>query len=57
MKTNNLSPRNPEQPKSEFEDIITFKEGIMKVLLEKYRPKVLYDFKTTNARKVKRIVA
>jgi hypothetical protein len=57
MKTYNSSSRNSKQTKSEAEDLINGDKGITKVLLEKYKPKVLHDLEDLSIRKAKRILA
>ena len=57
MKTKNFSYRNYKQIKSEAEAIIMQEKGITKALLEKYKPKVLYNLETLSERKVKMKVA
>ena len=57
MKTNNFSSRIPNQIKSKNEETYNLEKGITKALLDKYKPKVLYDIETLNEKKVQRSVA
>jgi len=57
MKTTNFSPRIPNQIKSKDKEAHNLEKGITKELLDKYKPKVLYDIETMNERKVQRRVA
>jgi len=57
MKTNNFGSRIHNQIKSKNEEIHNLEKGITKALLDKYRPKVLYNIETLNERKVQRRVA
>ena len=57
MKTTNFSSRIPNQIKSKDGEAHNLEKGITKVLLEKYKPKVLYNIETLNEKKVKRRVA
>tara|TARA_B100001250_G_scaffold361902_1_gene340238 strand:+ start:112 stop:285 length:174 start_codon:yes stop_codon:yes gene_type:complete len=43
MKKINSRSRDPEQVKSQAENTNTLGQGITKTLLEKYKPKVIYD--------------
>ena len=57
MKNTNFSSRIPKQIKSKNEEIHNLEKGITKALLDKYKPKVLYDIETLNKREVQRRVA
>ena len=57
MKTTNFSSRIPNQIKSKDGEAYNLEKGITKVLLDKYKPKVLYNIETLNEKKVKRRVA
>ncbi len=57
MKTNKFNSRNSEKIKSEADDNFTLEKGITKTLLEKYRPKVIYNLETLSERKDKRKAA
>ena len=57
MKTTNFSSRIPNQIKSKNEEVHNLEEGITKALLEKYKPKVLYEIDTLNEKQAKRRVA
>ena len=57
MKTTNFSSRIPNQIKSKDGEAHNIEKGITKVLLDKYKPKVLYNIETLNEKKVKRRVA
>ena len=57
MKTANFSSRIPKQIKSKDEEIQNLEKGITKSLLDKYKPKVLYNIETLNEKKTQRRVA
>ena len=57
MKTTNFSSRIPNQIKSKDREVHNLEEGITKALLDKYKPKVLYDIETLNEKKAQRRVA
>ena len=57
MKSTNFSPRIPKQIKSKNEETHNLEKGITKALLDKYKPKVLYDIESFNEREVQRRVA
>jgi len=57
MKTANFSSRIFTQIKSKDEEAHNLEKGITKALLDKYKPKVLYDIETLNEKKVQRRVA
>ena len=57
MKITNFSSRIPDKIKSKDEEAHNLERGITKALLDKYKPKVLYNIETLNERKVKRRVA
>jgi hypothetical protein len=57
MKTTNISSRIPNQIKSKDGEAQNLEKGITKVLLDKYKPKVLYNIETLNEEKVQRGVA
>ena len=57
MKTTNFGSRIPNQIKSKDGEAHNLEKGITKVLLDKYKPKVLYNIETLNERKVQRRVA
>ena len=57
MKTANLGSRIPNQIKSKDGEAHNLEKGITKALLDKYKPKVLYDIETLNEKKVQRRVA
>ena len=57
MKIIKLSSRISEEIKSNSEEILNLEEGIMKALLEKYKPKVLHNIETMNEKKEQRRVA
>ena len=57
MKTTNISSRIPNQIKSKDGEVHNLEKEITKVLLDKYKPKVLFNIETTNEKKVKRRVA
>ena len=57
MKNTNFSSRIPKQIKSKNEETQNLEKGITKTLLDKYKPKVLYEIETLDERKVQRRVA
>ena len=57
MKSTNFSSRIPKQIKSKNEETHDLEKGITKALLDKYKPKVLYNIETLNEKKVQRSVA
>jgi len=57
MKSNKSSSRISKVFKSKTEDIHNLEEGITKVLLEKYKPKVFNNIESLNEKDVKRRVA
>ena len=57
MKNTNFSSRIPKQIKSKNEEVHKLEKGITKVLLDKYKPKILYDLETLNEKEVQRRVA
>ena len=57
MKTTNFSSRIPNQIKSKDGEAHILEKGITKVLLDKYKPKVLDNIETMNEKKVQRRVA
>ena len=57
MKTTNISSRIPNRFKSKDEETQNLEKGIMKALLEKYTPKVLYYKETLNEKEAQRRVA
>ena len=57
MKSNNLNSRISTQIKSKSEEINNLEKGITKVLLDKYKPKILDKIENLNERKVQRRVA
>ena len=57
MKNTNFSSRIPKQIKSKNEETLNLEKGITKALLDKYKPKVLYNIETLKERKVERRVA
>ena len=57
MKSTNFSSRIPKQIKSKNEETYNLEKGITKALLDKYKPKVLYNIETLDERKVQRRVA
>ena len=57
MKNNNFGSRIPKQIKARNEEIHNLEKGITKALLDKYKPKALYNIETLNESKVKRRVA
>ena len=57
MKNTNFSSRIAKQIKSKNEETHDLEKGITKALLDKYKPKVLYNIKTMNEKEVQRRVA
>jgi hypothetical protein len=57
MKSIKFSSRISKEIKSKNGDIHNLKKGITKKLLEKYKPKVLYNIEALNEKKVSRGVA
>ena len=57
MKTANFSSRIPNQIKSKDGEAHDLEKGITKALLDKYKPKVLYNIENLNEKKVQRRVA
>ena len=57
MKTTNFSSRIPNQIKTKDGEVHNLEKGITKALLDKYKPKVLYNIETLNEREVQRRVA
>jgi len=57
MKTANFSSRIPNQIKSKDGEAHNLEKGITKALLDKYKPKVLYNIETLNEKEVQRRVA
>ena len=57
MKTTKFSSRIPNQIKSKDEETYNLEKGITKVLLDKYKPKVIQNIETLNEKKVQRRVA
>ena len=57
MKNSNFSSRIPKQIKSKNVETHNLDKGITHALLDKYKPKVLYDIETLNERKIQRRVA
>ena len=57
MKTTNFSPRILNQIKSKDREADNLEKGITKALLDKYKPKALYNIETLNEKKVQRRVA
>ena len=57
MKTAKFSSRIPNQIKSKDGEAHNLEKGITKALLDKYKPKVLYNIETLNEKKVQRRVA
>ena len=57
MKTTNFTSRIPNQIKSKDGEAHNLEKGITKALLDKYKPKVLYNIETLNEKKVQRSVA
>ena len=57
MKSTNFSSQIPKQIKSKNKETHNLEKGITKALLDKYKPKVLYNIENLNERKVQRRVA
>ena len=57
MKTTNFSSRIPNQIESKDGEAHNLEKGITKALLDKYKPKALYNIETLNEKKVQRRVA
>ena len=57
MKNTNFNSGIPKQIKSKNEEAYNLEKGITKALLDKYKPKVLYNIETLNEKKVQRRVA
>ena len=57
MKNTNFSSRIPKQIKSKNEETQNLDKGVTKALLDKYKPKILYNIETLNEKKVQRRVA
>ena len=57
MKDTNFGSRIPKQIKSKNEETHNLEKGITKALLDKYKPKKLYNIETLGERKVQRRVA
>ena len=57
MKRINFSSGFSKQIKSKNEETHNLEKGITKELLEKYKPKVLYNIENVNEKKVQRRVA
>jgi hypothetical protein len=57
MKTTNFSSRIPNQIKTKDGEAHNLEKGITKVLLDKYKPKVLCNIETFNEKKAQRRVA
>lgn len=57
MKRTNINSRITKQIKQKNEEKKNLEEGITKALLDKYKPKVLYNIETLNERKAQRRVA
>ena len=57
MKSINFNHRIYKQIKSKNEEIHNLERGITKALLEKYKPRVLYNTENFNEKKVQRRVA
>ena len=57
MKTTNFSSKIPNQIKTKDGEAHNLEKGITKVLLDKYKPKVLYKIENLNEKKVQRSVA
>ena len=57
MKTTNFSSRTPNQIKSKDGEAHNLEKGITKELLDKYKPKALYNIETLNEKKNQRRVA
>lgn len=57
MKSINFKSRISKQIKLKNEEVQNLEKGITKALLEKYKPKVLYNIDTLNKKNAKRGVA
>ena len=57
MKTTNISSRIPNQIKLKDGEAHNLEKGITKALLDKYKPKVLYNIETLTEKKAQRSVA
>ena len=57
MESIKLSSNFSQKIKLQTEEIPNFEKGITKGLLEKYKPKILYNIETLNGKKVQRRVA
>ena len=57
MKNTNFISRIPKQIKSKSEETHNLEKGITKALLDKYKPKALYNIETLNKKKEQRSVA
>ena len=57
MKNTNISSRIPNRFKLKDEETQNIEKGVTKALLDKYKPKVLYNIETLNEKKVQRRVA
>ena len=57
METTNFSSRIPNQIKTKDVEAHNVEKGITKVLLDKYKPKVVCNIETFNEKKAQRRVA
>ena len=57
MNCTNFCSRISKQIKSKNEEVHNLEKGITKALLEKYKPKILYNIETLNEKKAQRSVA
>ena len=57
MKSTNFRSRSSKQIKSKNEEALNLERGIKMSLLDKYKPKVLYDTENLNEKKVQRRMA
>ena len=57
MKPTNFSSSIPNQIKSKDGEVYSLEKGITKVLLDKYKPKALYNIETLNENIIQRRVA
>ena len=57
MKSTNFNSRISTQIKSKNEEVNNLEKGITKVLLDKYKPKILKNIENLNEKKVQRRVA
>ena len=57
MKSIKFSSRISKEIKSKNEELHNLQKGITEALLEKYKPKVLYNIETMNEKRVQRRVA